>query len=681
MSETKLLDLPLAQIHLSRWQYRRHFDAGSLLELAQSIQSHGLINRLLVFQNDGGYELIAGERRLRALCALALASKNGANLAGAVELVVAEDWRQMFLLLVTAGELDGHTAPCELRPGAAADFREIVLLENLQREDPGPVEEAEAFRALLEEEGYTQASLAKRLGKSQAYISQRLGLLGLAEEVRQVVEGREISFTAARSIATLPAAVQPAVTAHVQQLASIEGDSHATSRKVQALIRQINAFLDPGRWLPPEGKILTPVERNRLRLVHHYVSHLDPERAGQAVIGLRSTYMSGREQNLVGKEPLTLARDGYGISRILYHLSGEDLGYNGEKQAWQTVAPAQGWTCQWCRFREAREPSALGGDAPCARWMANDDGGRTVTCLGYIGPEDPVVLPLVGYELSRGVERLGLELDKLESWPYTTDFEQYAFIHEQVAARQAAQREQQERARTEGHLQDLCDYWAAQGEGSPFGMGHPQAHSCLVCLHFRPELQAKALPPCRFTAEPLQSSYLNETAAPGKGVLVREDGLLVPRCACFQVAEMPAPLPMAGVVFPDAHHGRVLDWLLAICKQYGYSYNHTATVHGALAWLPYDRGANPEKHNVEKAVRYVRDHWQECGRAPGVARLLSVAASEAQARAHHREPVELANLLTGEIERWRSISWEAFVQGKLPHYERWPEDWPAPWRR
>ena len=330
------LELPLSEIRPSRWQYRRNWDPDKLLELAKSIREHGLINRLLVFRVDSpesreGYELIAGERRLRACAALAMVQGRAQGLADAVEVTARADWWDHCFdtsQQAAAGlleDLDGDTVPCELRAGDATTFREIVILENLQRQDPSPVEEAEAFRILMEEEGYTQAALAGCLGKSQPYVSQRLGLLGLAEEVRDVVQEQAISFSAARAIATLPEAVQPAVSEHVQELAQREGDSQATTRKVQAMTRQIRKFLDPANWEPPESVPLAPATRNRLRMLKHLVANLDPVHAGEAVIELRGL-ASVRGTNYTGKKPLAIADNPYDAHHVAGILAGVEPG-------------------------------------------------------------------------------------------------------------------------------------------------------------------------------------------------------------------------------------------------------------------------------------------------------------------------------------------------------------------
>ena len=148
--------LPLAELHANPEQPRRHFDEDRLAELAGSIRSHGVMQPLLVVRQEEGYLIVAGERRFRA-----------AGMAGLQEV------------------------PCIVRRLDARELAEISLIENIQREDLGPLEEAEAYRALMDLHGYTQETLAERLGKSRPHIANTLRLLKLAPQDRKLLaEGR-----------------------------------------------------------------------------------------------------------------------------------------------------------------------------------------------------------------------------------------------------------------------------------------------------------------------------------------------------------------------------------------------------------------------------------------------------------------------------------------------------------
>jgi len=150
--------IDLAQIRPNPHQARQRFDQGALQELADSIKLHGILNPVLVRPADGGFELVHGERRWRA-----------AALAGLSEV------------------------PANVRDLSDRETVEIMLTENLQREDLTAIEEAEAFRAYIEDLGYTQAELAARVGRTQGHISNTLRLMKLHEFIRHLIISREIS--------------------------------------------------------------------------------------------------------------------------------------------------------------------------------------------------------------------------------------------------------------------------------------------------------------------------------------------------------------------------------------------------------------------------------------------------------------------------------------------------------
>jgi ParB/RepB/Spo0J family partition protein len=154
--------LQVAEIRPNPGNPRKRFDEGALAELAASIREHGVVEPLVVTRADGKYLIICGERRWRA-----------AQLAGL------------------------ETLPCIVRDIDPEAATEIMLIENLQRQDLDPIEEAEGFRELLEHHGYTQDSLAQRVGLSAGQVETRLRLLRLPEAVRGAVAERRLAPTAA----------------------------------------------------------------------------------------------------------------------------------------------------------------------------------------------------------------------------------------------------------------------------------------------------------------------------------------------------------------------------------------------------------------------------------------------------------------------------------------------------
>jgi ParB family chromosome partitioning protein len=165
---TGVADLLVAEIHPNPLQPRRQFSAASLQELADSLKQHGLLQPVVVSRGStGGYELIAGERRWRA-----------ARLAGLERI------------------------PAVLRePEGDADQLALALIENLQREDLTPIEEARAYHHLRAELGLSQEEIARRVGKERSTVANALRLLQLPLAVQELVDGGELSAGHARALA------------------------------------------------------------------------------------------------------------------------------------------------------------------------------------------------------------------------------------------------------------------------------------------------------------------------------------------------------------------------------------------------------------------------------------------------------------------------------------------------
>ena len=170
----KIVNISVTQIKPNPYQPRRIFDAEKLAELAQSIREHGVMQPVIVSEaDDETYLLVAGERRWQA-----------AQSAGLQEL------------------------PCIVRKLSDRDLAELSLIENLQREDLSPLEEADAFRTLMDSYGYTQEDMAKRLGKSRPYVANTLRLLSLAAHERKLLADGKISAGHARCVLSLSSQAQ-----------------------------------------------------------------------------------------------------------------------------------------------------------------------------------------------------------------------------------------------------------------------------------------------------------------------------------------------------------------------------------------------------------------------------------------------------------------------------------------
>ncbi len=165
-SQRKLLELPIDSIHPNPYQPRVTFDEETIAELAQSISQVGLIQPLVVRKSGGGYELVAGERRLRACKSLGMAT---------VTCIVEESLREESSAM-------------------------MALIENLQREDLHYMEEAQCYYALLNNYDLTQEALAERLGRSQSSIANKLRLLRLTDTVKEALQQGGLSERHARAI-------------------------------------------------------------------------------------------------------------------------------------------------------------------------------------------------------------------------------------------------------------------------------------------------------------------------------------------------------------------------------------------------------------------------------------------------------------------------------------------------
>ncbi|MEX2579368.1 MAG: ParB/RepB/Spo0J family partition protein [Verrucomicrobiales bacterium] len=161
----RLLRVPLDRVVPSPLQPRKHFHQEDLDELVESIREHGVIQPLIVREVGGHYELIAGERR----------------------------WRASTLL-----RLD--RVPVLLREASDRDVLEMALIENLQREDLDPLEEAEAYSRLAGEFGLKQEEIAQRVGKNRATVSNAIRLLDLDEQVQGLVSRKMLSSGHAKAI-------------------------------------------------------------------------------------------------------------------------------------------------------------------------------------------------------------------------------------------------------------------------------------------------------------------------------------------------------------------------------------------------------------------------------------------------------------------------------------------------
>lgn len=167
-SKNDIVEIPIKDIRSNPHQPREYFDEESLRELADSIKDHGIIEPIIVKKSIKGYDLVAGERRTKA-----------ANIAGL------------------------ETIPAIIRDFTDQQMMEIALIENIQREDLSPIEEAQAYKNYIDATGLTQEEVANKFGKSRSYITNLLGLLSLPKYVQKEVINGTISMSHARVLSKI----------------------------------------------------------------------------------------------------------------------------------------------------------------------------------------------------------------------------------------------------------------------------------------------------------------------------------------------------------------------------------------------------------------------------------------------------------------------------------------------
>lgn len=212
--------LPISQVESYAGQPRKNFDQEKLEELAESIRQHGIIQPLTVRKlSSGYYQIIAGERRWRA-----------ARLAGLTEvpavIIEADDRKAM----------------------------ELAMIENLQREDLSPMEEAEGYKILVENYGMTQEQAAQRVGKSRSAVANALRLLALSPALRQMVEDGHLSAGHARALLPLSPALQ-------EQAAATIIKSNLSVRQTEQLVKRLQSAPKPEKKISPAVNYVAEAER------------------------------------------------------------------------------------------------------------------------------------------------------------------------------------------------------------------------------------------------------------------------------------------------------------------------------------------------------------------------------------------------------------------------------------
>ena len=211
-SRGEIQELDTSKIKPNRWQPRRTFEEAPLRELAESIKLYGILQPLIVRPDADGYELISGERRLRA-----------SKLAGL------------------------SAVPVIVREFSDSQIREIAIIENVQRENLNPIEEAQAYDRLINEFGYSKEEIASKIGCSTARLTMLLRLLKLSPQVQNFIATEQLAITQALpllSIANRELQVQTAEIIISEKLSARKVNAFIGELKSQGLIESLTHSLE-----------------------------------------------------------------------------------------------------------------------------------------------------------------------------------------------------------------------------------------------------------------------------------------------------------------------------------------------------------------------------------------------------------------------------------------------------
>lgn len=186
--------LRISEIEPNRKQPRQYFDEAAITELADSIRQHGLIQPIVVRPMEEGYQIVAGERRWRACRMLGMSE-----------------------------------VPVVIKEFSDEETAQIALIENIQRQDLNPVEEAAAYRALMDEYGMTQEALSKAVGKSRSAIANSVRLLNLPDEIVEMLKKGKLSAGQAKAIASANSEED------MLEIAKLAADGKITVRGIEKL--------------------------------------------------------------------------------------------------------------------------------------------------------------------------------------------------------------------------------------------------------------------------------------------------------------------------------------------------------------------------------------------------------------------------------------------------------------
>lgn len=220
---TQVTRIKTSQLRVNPYQPRKIFDEKALQELSESIKEHGILQPIVVRKAGKTHEIVVGERRFRA-----------AKLAGIKEI------------------------PAIVKELTDQQMMELAILENLQREDLTPIEEAEAYERLMDALKLTQEQLAFRLGKSRPYIANHLRLLSLPEEVRDMISSQELTMGHGRALLGIKKKKI------INEIARKTIKEKLNVRQLEALVQRLNENV-PRETIPEKKDIFVEEKQSELR--------------------------------------------------------------------------------------------------------------------------------------------------------------------------------------------------------------------------------------------------------------------------------------------------------------------------------------------------------------------------------------------------------------------------------
>ena len=248
----KIHKIKITEIEPNKNQPRRTFNNESIEELSESIKRYGVIQPIIVTKKDNYYEIIAGERRWRA-------SKK----AGLTEM------------------------PCIIRESEEKENKEIALIENIQRKDLNPIEEAIAYKSLINEYNLKQDELAKKMSKSRAAIANSMRLLKLAEDVQEMIINQELSMGHARALLAIEHEELQIDTAKTVI------EKGLSVRETEKLVKNILKPKQIRMEIPPVDKAVYDQIQDRLKEVMGTKVSINPKKNGKGKIEIE--YYSSEE--------------------------------------------------------------------------------------------------------------------------------------------------------------------------------------------------------------------------------------------------------------------------------------------------------------------------------------------------------------------------------------------------